>query len=456
MGVLIEKGPGNWEIIQQQEGAASIAMAGSYVNTEKEWPFHVWVRVVREETGEPVLLWTRANTTDDGRWSAVLERVPAGGLYRIETLLKEDREPYFYDSLRGDFRFHIGVGDLYVIAGQSNAAGFARDYIMDGPELGVHMLRTSGRWDIAVHPLNDSTDTIYPLSREPMTSGHSPFLSFGKYLHRELHYPIGLIPTALGGSGLEAWLPEELGDLYGNMLEILKSAGGFIRGMLWYQGCTDAAEGRYEKYFERFSRFVSNVRRDIDPQLPIFTIQLNRRTDPAEPGWDEGHSVVRNAQREAARELPGVYMIPSLDCTLSDVIHNNAVSNVMLGERLAKQVLANLYGRPFLGNAPDFKEASVRGTELRVQFAPVYGFLEAYEAKPEELMLRVRDKQGVIPVVQYRLKKDEIILTLERESIGTCTLGNAEGSNPKGLLLIDFETHYPVVAFSGETVRKEL
>lgn len=39
---------------------------------------------------------------------------------------------------------HIGVGDLYVIAGQSNAAGYGKDSIYNPSEIEVHLLRNRG------------------------------------------------------------------------------------------------------------------------------------------------------------------------------------------------------------------------------------------------------------------------------------------------------------------------
>lgn len=60
----------------------------------------------------------------------------------------------------GDMIHHLGIGDLFVITGQSNSAGYGKDPIFDPPELGIHLLKNNGRWDMASHPFNDSTATI--------------------------------------------------------------------------------------------------------------------------------------------------------------------------------------------------------------------------------------------------------------------------------------------------------
>lgn len=84
-----------------------------------------------------------------------------------------------------------------MIAGQSNAAGYGRGEITDGPELGVHILRNEEKWDIASHPLNDTRNNNYP-NLEGGDPGHSPFLVFGKALKKTLNHPVGLIQNRSG------------------------------------------------------------------------------------------------------------------------------------------------------------------------------------------------------------------------------------------------------------------
>lgn len=184
--------------------------------------------------------------------------------------MKSEENYAFSSALRGDLRHHIGIGDLYVIAGQSNAAGFAQDSVTDPPELGIHVFRTSGRWELASHPLNDFTDTVHMVHQVPERQGHSPYLSFARFLKRELGYPIGLIPTAYGGSSIRSWLPGAEGVLYRNMMEIIAKTGSDIAGILWYQGCRDASEKDYNNYGQLFAKLVNGVREEIGYGVPAF------------------------------------------------------------------------------------------------------------------------------------------------------------------------------------------
>ncbi|MEZ4628259.1 MAG: sialate O-acetylesterase [Eubacteriales bacterium] len=76
-------------------------------------------------------------------------------------------------TTRGDMVHHVGVGDVFVIAGQSNAAGRAKDPIEDAPEIGVSLLRDSGKWDLAAHPLGETTGSVHLGHFEPQPRSHA-------------------------------------------------------------------------------------------------------------------------------------------------------------------------------------------------------------------------------------------------------------------------------------------
>ena len=240
-GVIIERGASPWQIFQQgPEGTAPIRLEGTYhlVRLSQELPLAfsevppakatVKARVALESTGESVIPWTECEIPSEGTWRVTFPAVPAGGLYRLETTMTYEG----WDGLsctRGDMVHHVGVGDVFVIAGQSNAAGRAKDPVADDPEPGVSVLRPSGRWDLASHPLGETTGAVYVGHYENHNPGHSPWLHFAKRLKRELGYPIGLVPCAYGGAPLRWWNPEENGALLRNMLEMLAFTSAFLR-----------------------------------------------------------------------------------------------------------------------------------------------------------------------------------------------------------------------------------
>ena len=93
-GVTIASGPVDWQIVQQVGGKADIELAGSYKKKEKGDFQEVYVRIVQEESGENILFWKKAETDETkSLWKIRMEDIPAGGLYRIESCLKEEKYP---------------------------------------------------------------------------------------------------------------------------------------------------------------------------------------------------------------------------------------------------------------------------------------------------------------------------------------------------------------------------
>ena len=261
-GVTITGGVSPWQIFQQDaNGVAAIHLTGvcHRIRLSQELPLtftpiesgHVTVkaRVALESSGENIIPWTVCSVTDDSAWEITFPAVPAGGSYRIETYMEYDG----WDGLsctRGDMVHNVGVGDVFVVAGQSNAAGRAKDPVDDPPEIGVHLLRNSGKWDLATHPLGDTTASVHTGHFENHNPGHTPWLHFAKILKRELGYPIGIVMSAYGGAPLRWWNPEENGALTKNMLEQLNEYDLHPKAMLWYQGEAEGFENSAETYFD--------------------------------------------------------------------------------------------------------------------------------------------------------------------------------------------------------------
>ena len=450
-GAIIEQGPTDWQIVQQNEsGCADISLTGRWVSDVEG---RVEVRLVHEDTGLAVsrsLDWHAAHTQSDGTWSATLVGVPAGGLYRLETRCQAGPQAANEWSLRGDVRHFIGVGDLWVVAGQSNSTGYGRGPVHDPPELGVHLFRNSERWALAAHPFHDSTDTRHPANRDGANPGHSPYLQLGRMLKRELNHPIGLVQTAMGGSPLSAWDPAERGParLYHNMVHCVEQVGGRVKGILWYQGESDSNLDLAPTYAERFGRALQAWREALhDPDLPVVTAQINRHYAPGDVIPDRGWSMVREAQRQVARSISGVTVVPTLDLPLGDVAHTSPAGNMLLGTRMANSALATVYGRPIDYLAPDLQSARMGGGGVTIElvFAPVTSRMD--NVNPGAQCFRVEDGDGVVPVDQVVYPGDATIrLILGRPIQGEARVHGCYGSQPS-MAPMDIERFIPMLAF---------
>lgn len=451
-GAVIEQGPADWQILQQDEkGQAAFELRGRWVG---EAGGRVQWRMVHEATADavaPGLDWSDARTAPDGTWQARVTGIPAGGLYRLETRYNPNGNLAGEWSPRGDMRHFIGVGDLWIIAGQSNSAGYGRGPIHDPPELGVHLFRNSELWALATHPLNESTDTKHPVNREVANPAHAPYLHFGRLLQRSLNHPIGLIQTSLGGSPLSSWNPTEPGEhpLYENMLHCVALAGGRVRGVLWYQGESDAGGDKARTYRRRFAAAVRAWRKALrNPKLAVLTVQLNRFYGEPNPDADAGWVMVREAQRRIPHEVPLTAAVPTLDLTLTDGIHISSASNLLLAERLANAALGMVHGKDVAYLAPDITGVTAQrgGRVLRLEFANVTSRIQCLDGTAN--CYRVEDARGVIAIEKITYPTPRTIaLHLERAAAVGAHVHGGWGFNPHQVP-VDMERQLPMLGFS--------
>lgn len=229
-----------------------------------------------------------------------------------------------------------------------------------------------------------------------------------------------------------------------------------MRGVLWYQGCSDVGEAESHTYGDRFAHVLATFRKELGEETPWLTIQLNRRLRQEEVSEeDAGWGRVREAQRQAARNLPGVYLIPATDCGLSDGIHNSAAANVVLGERLAGEALREIYHRPWSCGAPNLQTARLTAPDvLELTFAPVAGRLFDIDSHDVRChAFTVEDAEGKeIAVTGAELVGDTITLHLADK--GAYRVSAGWQMEPPVRLPLDFATHQPILSFYQVEVEK--
>lgn len=175
--------------------------------------------------------WTPlAGKLANARWSGTA-RVPAGGWYKLEVRARRGEQTVSSVSVEP-----VGVGEVFVIAGQSYAVG-ANDELMnvEDPQGRVAAYdAANGTWRIANDPQPGAGDggTIWPVA--------------GNHLLPLVRVPIGLVNVAVGGTASRQWLPGE--QLYAQLAAAGKSIGRF-RAVLWQQGESDVIEHRSTDYY---------------------------------------------------------------------------------------------------------------------------------------------------------------------------------------------------------------
>ncbi|SDD51895.1 protein of unknown function [Dyadobacter soli] len=152
--------------------------------------------------------------------------------------------------------------DLYLLIGQSNMAGRGTTDAASQPgSRKIWAINRQNEWKIAADPLHQDKPTVV---------GVGPGLTFAQeILKKHPERPIGLIPCAVGGSGIDDWLPgakhEQTGIYaYDEMLARVKEAQkrGTIKGIIWHQGESDSSPQKKDAYAEKLADFFKRLRRD--------------------------------------------------------------------------------------------------------------------------------------------------------------------------------------------------
>lgn len=440
-GVRITFGLQSWQVVQTYDGAASVRIGGSWRLEEGAKRAGVAsvtpeYRLAREDDNSLVYDWTQADAVTDKTWEATV-KLPRGGLYRLETCLDAvSAKTGEHWRFRGDIRTHLGAGDVFVMAGQSNSAGYSKGVAFDPPDMMVHVLRNSGSWDMAAHPLNDATDAPDCPNAPMGQTGTSPFISFGRTYSRSEGVPVGLIACAQGGSSINRWDSFSGGDLNLNMIRKIRRAGG-AKAVFWYQGCADASAEGAASYAEKFARMAEETRRALGYQIPYYTFQLNRYDAPHDfDSWNR----IRQVQLELSKKLKNVYLLPTTGMELGDEIHNSSRSNVALGEMLAGLICRGTA-------APEACGISREGRQLTVNIRGLKGELHRQCASRPGECFRAEDERGIIDITEVRPGGDSICLELARQPEGDVFVSYDMEEAPFHAPFRDSLTLLPVVPF---------
>jgi hypothetical protein len=227
-----------WQVVQRQAfdpakahanndggpalGFANVQIGGtSSGGNAQSWQYRI---VPLGEGPEAAADWKPlAASVESNKWSGSIH-VPAGGWYRLEIRAEGQGRVVGRDQVEP-----FGVGEVFLIAGQSYAAG-ANDELLsiEDPEKRVVSYDTiSGEWRVANDPQPNVGDggTIWP--------------PLGDLLVPLARVPVGFVNVAAGGSASREWLP---GAPY---FEAFSAAGkkiGRFRAILWQQGESDVIE----------------------------------------------------------------------------------------------------------------------------------------------------------------------------------------------------------------------
>lgn len=329
-GVAVTSGPMSYQIYQRDENDTSeITIKGSISDAT----------TVSVDIGGTV-----EDAVIDGN-EFTYTKTLSTGLYDI-TVKSDKGEVAKYDK--------VGVGDVWVAAGQSNMTDMGAitddfDTETDDPiNENMHIMYAEDcTWQEMSHPAGEGRFFKTGVRTSPVTS-------FAREIAASENVPVGIIQSSVGGTNMYQWITgiRDSDANSGYLFNALKSCfdkmpSTNIKGILWYQGCNDAINENYaysyknlqQKMFDAFHEFFGE-------NVPIITTQLNdaNQDSNSSQGYYDAWSYVKDVQRQNETLYDNVYVVGTGELELGDTIHNSAASNVKLGEKWARCAKAVVYG----------------------------------------------------------------------------------------------------------------
>ena len=230
-------------------------------------------------------------------------KLPAGGWYRL------DLRALNGDNIVGEGMVeHVGVGEVFVVAGQSNSANHGEE--KQSTQTGKVATFDGKHWQLANDP------------QPGASGGGGSFLPpFGDAMATRFHVPIGFIACGIGATSVREWLPkgvtfpnpptitsrvqqlpsgawESNGEAFEMLVSRMNPLGSLgFRAVLWHQGESDANQTDTTRtlpgklYREYLEKLIRDSRRKIGWTPPWFVAQVSYHV----PG-DEASPDLRAAQ----------------------------------------------------------------------------------------------------------------------------------------------------------------
>lgn len=333
-------------------------------------------------------------TSDDkGYWRVTLDALAASAEGRQLTVSDGNASIKIADVL---------VGEVWIGSGQSNM-GVSLAEIDDSENVIANANNPLVRMiKVPQTPALKPRKEIDAKWMECKPANAKPFSAIGYFfaqkLQKELNVPVGFVVCAWGGSSVLAWMSEEAltkGDMRGNgyydlvgywenhrprllyngMLHPLLPLA--TKGVLWYQGETDAMDERFNPYRYRiaFKNMIDDWRSAWKRNdLPFYFVQL--------PNLFGGKywPVLRESQDMVYRSSKNIGMITTIDIGQSRKLHPTNKSQ--FSYRLADLVLAEQYGKSTPSKFPAFDKLSIEKEKARITFSHANGLKTADGAAP--------------------------------------------------------------------------
>jgi hypothetical protein len=261
-GTITISSPKKYQVIQRDaNNIANIEIKGTY-------------------TGNATAI--EANWKRNGNWVGwqVIDENPVGGKYSGVLVGQEGGQGalqvrFANDNYVQESVSYIGIGDVIVIAGGSNASGRGKsnqkvDYSAvkkaAGYEFKAVMFGNDYEWKLLEDPIDSCKNQVDMVSCDK-TAGGSQWPLIATEIMKSQKVPVAFIPTAKGGSTMPKW--QKNCDFYRQMENRIQKSGNKIK-MVVFQGASGAIQGYDSNTFSTLTNnFANSVYADFGAKVAV-------------------------------------------------------------------------------------------------------------------------------------------------------------------------------------------
>lgn len=244
---------------------ADIPIYGSYSGSFDRIEARAVVMGGAGNNGSSTAWSTIDDTPSGGSFSGTLPDVPAGGWYQLEVRAVSGQAAGQTVAVS-----RIGVGDVYLTCGQSNAANRGTPAYSPNVDRFSALDYSTNAWSLAADPMPGASVTNASYTG-------SPWSRLGEMLVNRDQVPVALVCFAESGSDLTRWLPVNE-DLYPRIRTAVQRfpRNGF-RAILWHQGETNALNANPAATYQGWlATVIAQSRIDSAWAVPWYVAEASR------------------------------------------------------------------------------------------------------------------------------------------------------------------------------------
>jgi sialate O-acetylesterase len=378
---------------------------------------------------------TNASADATGYWKVILPQLPASN--RPSEMMIKGSEVIILKN--------ILVGEVWLCSGQSNMEYPIKNKYakprrsVDSTALAITANYPQIRLFKVEKVLSDTLTTSgWKLCNDTTTLGNFSAIGyfFARNLQQELNVPIGMIQSAWGGTRIEPWTSEEMyanlpafkeffnqqpvlisavrpGKNYQSMVKPL--APFAIKGVLWYQGESNAMINDDLFYADKMQALVEGWRKVWGTEMSFYSVGLapyyyTKRKDKI-PHTSETLAKFWEAQQQSLK-IPNTAMVWTNDLVdnLNDI---HPPYKWEIAKRLSDLALNRDYNLKHKAvSGPVFQSMKVKNKEIHLSFNYAEG-LKSRDEKPLN-WFTIAGSDGIFEIAQAKIKGDKLILSNDK------------------------------------------